>query len=92
MWCALLTPSHLEIHFIYKIPWNDVPLLFQILSSNPYKFCEALRQTDTRYYFSYDKYCKEDGQRWPVWHIDAIWSQKAKIDPNCIRYCLHLPA
>ena len=82
MWCALLAPFHLESHFVHTIPWNDVPLLFKC--SPVY---ETLRQTDTRCYCSYHNYCKEDSQRWPVWHSNAIWCQKTEVDLSRIRYC-----
>ena len=65
MWCALLTPVHLETHFIYRVPWNDVPLLFKCSTINHYNDCEALRQTSLAvivHTISIVKYIAKDGQ------------------------------
>ena len=63
MCCALLTPLHLKTHFAQTIPWNDAPLLFKYSPKVPIlNVCEALRQTDTRCYCSYHKFCKADGR------------------------------
>ena len=45
MWCALLSPLHLEIHFVHTIPWNDVPSL---LKRSPKFLIMSVRRCDKK--------------------------------------------
>ena len=43
MWCAFLSPLHLETHFVHTVPWNDVPLLFKC---SPKSIIMSVRRPD----------------------------------------------